>query len=249
MTSADEPREPREPEEDSQPQGDSQPQAAHHAPGLLRRHGWWIALSAAIALAGLAAVYIPSGGNTFLASQGAHLTAPASSASPAGPRAPNPDATKAVPAGIPTSAAVGVAAPRPLPRKLTAVLARWDAGSGGAKLAALSGQLGDTTQASGLKLYATMRLACLKFGAAVTAARSAPAIPDAAMQRWYARALTTFAKAVADCRAGLSAHPYGDEDIQIREHPKVLDRSVSELAAGAKELYLATAKIKAMRHG
>jgi len=133
-----------------------------------------------------------------------------------------------------------------VPRTLAATLRNWDAGRRGAALAAVSADVGNASQAAGLKLYAPMRLACVSLGTAVTDAKAEPPIPDAGMQQLYARALATLASAAADCRAGISAHPYGDEDIQTHENSAALGRSASELAAGTRELYLATVKISAV---
>jgi hypothetical protein len=233
---------------ESQPQDEGQPQEAAWAPAPHRRRWLWIALSAAVAVAGVAALNVPGNSNAFPAAAGAPVSAPAAAAaSRPGPGLPNPDATEPVPAAVPSPARVATSARSShLPPKLAASLASWKAGSGGATLAALSIQLNSATQADGLRLYATMRLACTQVGNEVTAARAGPPIPDATMQGWYARALATLASAAADCRAGISVHPYGDEDIQAREYPKALNRSTAEFATGAVDLFRATAKINSL---
>jgi len=106
--------------------------------------------------------------------------------------------------------------------------------------------MGNAMQAGGLRLYPTMRLACTKVSDAVTAARTSPPIPDAVMQRWYTRALTALARAAADCRAGISVHAYGDESTRTRERPRALSRSRAEFATGARDLFLATGKIRGL---
>jgi hypothetical protein len=159
----------------------------------------------------------------------------------------NPDATEPVPAGIPTSAGVANTSTSRLPRQLAASLARWKAGPGGGILAALSTQAGSATQSAGVGLYASMRLACVKVGTAVTAALAAPPIPDAAMQRWYARALASLANAAADCRTAISVRRRGPEDLKIREFRPALNRSTAEFATGTRDLFLATAKLSGLR--
>jgi hypothetical protein len=243
MTSPDEPQE-TQPE--GQPQDHSRPLAATRAAGLLRRHWIWVALTAAVALAGFAAVNIPGSGNAFPAAAGAHVSAPPAAGSPRGGASPNPDATEPIPAAVPSPAGVAAASSSHLPRRLAASLARWKAGRGGATLAVLTLQVSTATQAAGLKLYAMMKMACTKVGSAVTAARAGPPIPDAAMQGRYAKALATLIKAAADCRAGISVRPDGDETLQVREHPKALSASRSEFGTGAADLFLATAKIRAL---
>jgi len=83
----------------------------------------------------------------------------------------------------------------PLPKKLQARVAAWDAGHGGAALAALSSQFGNVLQAAGVKQYVPMKRACVQLAAEVAAAQAGPPIPDAAMQRLYAKALADFARA------------------------------------------------------
>ena len=245
MTSPDGPQEPQE------PQPDGQPQEAIRPAGPLRRHWLWIALAAAVAVAGYAAANVDGGGNARPAA-GVNASAPAgpgATGSTGGPprgAIPNPDATEPVPAAIPSPAGAATSTSTHLSRKKAASLARWKAGRGGAAFSLLSAQMGDAMQSGGLRLYPTMRVACTKVSTAVTAARAGPPIPDAAMQRRYIRALAALARAAADCRAGISVHPYGDEDTRIGVHPRALRRSRAEFATGARDLFLATGKIKGL---
>lgn len=237
------------PGEPQEPQPASQQQEASQAPGPVRRYWLWVALSCAVAVAAVAFVNIPGNSNT-LAPLGVQLTTPGGAASPVGASAatPHPGATEPVPVAVPVPSPSGLGAVSHLPRKLAAALAKWDAGIGGAGLTVVLNNLGNATQNDGLKLYAAMRTACLTVSTAVTAARASPPIPDAAMQTWYARGLTSLAKAAVDCRAGISAQAKGEESVQTEETPAVLHRSESEFATGAKELYRATAKIKALKN-
>ena len=94
-----------------------------------------------------------------------------------------------------------------------------------------------------------MRTACVQTGRTVAAARAGPPIPDAAMQAHYRTALATLTRAAADCRAGISVRPDGDETLKTTVHPRVLNASRAEFGTGAGQLYLATAKISALgRH-
>jgi hypothetical protein len=129
---------------------------------------------------------------------------------------------------------------------MAASLVRWNAGAGGTALTAVSDQLGNATQAAGLRLYTAMRLACSKLATAVSAAKAGPSIPDASLQGWYARALATLTQAAAYCQAGISVHPYGDEDTVTHQNGAMLSRSASAFATGAGELYRATAEIRAL---
>ena len=69
-------------------------------------------------------------------------------------------------------------------------------------------------------------------------------IPDAAMQRLYDKALAEMAKGAADCRAAISSHREGVEDIVLHQDTVMLNQAMSLIAAGAKDLYHATGKIK-----
>jgi hypothetical protein len=134
-----------------------------------------------------------------------------------------------------------------VPPHLAAALKRWDAGPGGAALAEVSKDLGSATQDAGVRLYNPMKQACVSLAGAITAAKAAPPIPGAAMQKSYGLALTKLSVGAADCRAGISVYPYGDEDVKTYENPARLHRSLSELAAGARDLYLATVDLEAVQ--
>ena len=75
-------------------------------------------------------------------------------------------------------------------------------------------------------------------------AKASPPIPNVALQRHYRKALARFAKAAADCEAGISAHPYGDENIETHQNQHILHRAIAEFATGARELYRATARLR-----
>jgi hypothetical protein len=239
------------PDESTEPQDDIQPQGAHRPPGPLRRRWLWIALSAAVGLAGLAAVNI-SGHGSFRSLAGAHpataASVPSQGSGPSQGSRPNPDATKPIPVAIPSPDPVRTSPAPRLPRKLAASLARWDAGPGGAALTAVTNGLGDATQAEGLRLFGVMKDACSKLTTAVTSAKTGPPMPGAGLQGRYARALVTLAAAAADCQAAISAAPSGDEGVDIHRDPRLFHRSVAELASGGRQLYRATAKVAALRH-
>lgn len=171
-------------------------------------------------------------------------------------------ATKAVPAQrtAPTPATSGRATTAPevtnqgiartallWPPGLKHQIAHWKSGPGGAALSAATLQLGSTMQAAGVKLYATMRLACASLASEIETAQSGPPIPYASMQQLYARGLAGLSGAAADCRSAISVRPDGDESTQSYVNKALLSRSLAEFSTGSKEVYRATAEIRALR--
>jgi hypothetical protein len=134
-----------------------------------------------------------------------------------------------------------------VPRALATVLARWDAGPGGAALAQVTGDLGDAMQASGVRQFGSMKQACASLATAVARAQTARPVPNAKIQRSYGQVLAQLAGAAAKCGAGISLYPTEDQGLQARENPSILHRAESELAAGAQNLHQATADITAAR--
>jgi hypothetical protein len=131
------------------------------------------------------------------------------------------------------------------PPRLKHKIERWAKGRGGAALAAVTAQLGDSMQAANLKLYVQMRQSCVTLAANVAAARAAPPIPAAAMQRLYARTLTGIGHTAADCRGSITVRP-GDETTETHLNHPLLRRARAEFAAMSARLYRATAEIRTL---
>ena len=248
------------PREQNDPAEDSQPQPAQNAPpsrkpawlgkpawaaksSRLGRPAWLVVALSLLAAIGLsvAVVHVIVGGRPLPAAVTSGQAAPGTSASP------NPNATKAVPQFHVKPRAAAVIGLRssalPVPKGLRAPIEAWYAGRGGAALAAVSGQLGTVMQASGQRQYGEMRIACLNLAADVTTAQAGPPIPDAGMQAQYAKALTEIANGAVDCRAAVTQRPEGDETLQTHVNPTMLHALSSAVAAGARDLYRATAQI------
>ena len=231
-----------------EPQGGARERAANWASVASSRWEWlahrgswrWLAPCAAVALAVVVTVYI-AGSHDNPRSRGAA----SASASPA--ESVRNHAVVAHRSSSSRTPEAAVAAMH-MPRNLATALTRWDAGFGGSALAKVSNDLGNATQDAGIQLYSPMRLACSSLAAAVTAAKDGPPIPDTAMQKSYGLALNRLSAGATDCRAAISVYPYGDEDVKTYENPTLLHQSVSELAAGAKDLYQATVNINAAAH-
>jgi hypothetical protein len=126
-------------------------------------------------------------------------------------------------------------------------IAAWKAGPGGAALSAVTAALGTAAQTAAVKQYPATRQACVSLGSRVRTALATPPIPDAAMQRMYAKSLGQLVSAAADCHGAISIRQEGDEDMTIRVNHALLNRALAELATGSKVLYTATAQIRALR--
>jgi hypothetical protein len=101
------------------------------------------------------------------------------------------------------------------PNSLESQIQGWIAGSGGAAWSAVTAQLGNATQAAGVRLYPRLKQACVALGSSVQTAQAAPPIPYAAMQRLYAKVLAGLSGATADCRTAISIRLEGDEEMRI----------------------------------
>lgn len=145
-----------------------------------------------------------------------------------------------------TSAGIANSALR-YPPDLNGQMVRWADGGGGAAWSAVTTQLGDVTQVGGAQLYSELRLECARLGSSVQTARSAPPIPDRAMERLYANVLARLAATSTDCRDAISVSAVGDEGQQITVDKALLNRSLAQFAAESGELYAATAEIRTLR--
>ncbi len=132
------------------------------------------------------------------------------------------------------------------PRGLKQQIAHWNAGPGGAALSDVTEQLGNAMQAIAVRLYPMARVTCVSLGSSIETARTAPPIPDAAMQRLYAKVLVGLSGAAADCRNAISVHQEGDETARINLNKVLLSRSMAEFAAESNLLYTATAEIRTL---
>lgn len=244
-----------------EPPRHSQPRATRRAPAAARRgpqwltgrlqwlaRRWqtldrrqqWLAACAAVALAVSVTIYLASNTNA----------SPASTAMGTSVGSTRPIIKQFTPAHRSSSSdtpEAAIAAMRLRPA-LAAALRKWNAGRGGTVLAEVSADMSGAIQAAGNKLYVQMRPACSSLAAAVTAAKTAPPIPDASLQELYVTALATVQSGAAVCLNGIDEHAYGDDGVETHENPALVSQSVTELTAGAKDLYPVTLKVAVARH-
>jgi hypothetical protein len=211
------------------------------AVAAIRRRWRWVAPLAAAGAAALAVVVYVATEGTGAETGGS----PGTAASSGGAASPSPGPVTVHHAAL-RKTPEEVVASLHLPPGLAAALTKWDAGRGGTELADVSSQVGAATQASGLRLYAPMRHACLSLSAAVSAARAGPPIPSPVRQAAYSRALAKLASAASVCQAGISLYPTEDQGLQAREDPAAVRQADGELATGARDLYQATVDISAL---
>ena len=132
----------------------------------------------------------------------------------------------------------------PLPTNGREAVVGWMTGRGGKELTVVTQEFGNVLQAGAVRQYSQMRYGCIQLTASVAAAQSGPSIPDASMQGMYSEALSKLAKGASDCRQAISESPDGDESILTHQNTQLLDRSKSDLAAGADDIYKATEEIQ-----
>jgi hypothetical protein len=250
-------REPLKPPDDDEPQTSSE-EVPEAAGGGSRR---MLLVSLAVLLwvvgAGVSVAVLSSPGDDQVGfitgrgpggSQAGHAASadnsPAVKASSARPTAPSASSPPVGGADV-TSNGVAKSALQ-WPPQLEHRMVRWWAGSGGATLTAVEAHMGNAMQAAGLKFYSPMSLACTTLASDINTAQAGPPIPYAAMQRLYARALDGLSVAAADCRAAISVHANGEEDIEVHLDKVLLNRSRAEFAAMSKKLYTATAEVQAL---
>jgi hypothetical protein len=131
-----------------------------------------------------------------------------------------------------------------LPASMHSRVIRWQFGPGGTHLAAVSSLFGTALQQRGLRQYPLMKQTCTQLAHSVPTAQAGPPIPVAAMQTLYVQALTELAKGAADCQAAITVTPDGDESVQLHVNAGLLNRSLSELAAGSRDIFRSTAEIE-----
>jgi hypothetical protein len=204
---------------------------------------WWrighrrlMTVPSALALAGLVAgvTYVTTGGGSVR--PGATASPHPASAKPA-PQFQMP--APVVPVALPSTGAI------PLPTGHQPRVAAWNSGPGGSALKTLSSQAG--AAATGRNQYGRLRSACWRLAVGVAAALAAPAIPDAAMQKLYQKALSALASAARRCRAATSEQP-GSHDVVTTEGANALTAVESAIASAYRELSEAAAQIAAFGH-
>jgi hypothetical protein len=228
----------------------SEPPAGSHQdaarPSRSRHKPSWVWLSV-IALVGLSAALLTYGfGSTHGAASSVSAAVPGgtagTAASTSGGAAPR--GTSKAEGGATSAAKLaekgGAVSP---PTTMNSELINWQSGSGGQHLTAVSSGLGDALQAAGVRQYAPMKRACAQLAGSVATAEAGPQIPDAAMQMLYARALAELAKGAADCQMAIPSTSSGGESVAAHVDPTLLHQSVSELSAGATDVFRSTAEI------
>ncbi|HEY1343744.1 MAG TPA: hypothetical protein VGF54_02005 [Streptosporangiaceae bacterium] len=203
-----------------------------------------LAVCLCVAAAGVSVAVLSSPGGQAGRISAANSTPTSNAASGAQTQPGQPTAPTSRGTTGPKVTSQGVVTP-PLgwPSQLNHQMLHWKAGPGGTTLNAVEQHMGSAMQAAGVKLYASMKLACASLASDVGTAQAGPPIPYAAMQRLYATALTGLSGAAANCRSAISEHP-SDETTAVHVNQALLDQARLEFAAMSKKLYRATAQIQ-----
>jgi hypothetical protein len=199
-----------------------------------------LAVCACAVVAGVLVAVTTSGSPAARAGAGGRPAAPSARATQRGAAAPGQ-----ANAGSGTSDGIAKTALR-WPPGLQASMQRWNAGPGGTALSAVTMQLANAMQSAGVGLYPEAKQGCAALRASVQTAQAAPPIPDTAMQKPYAGALTRLSSAAEECQNAISVRPDGDEGTKATLNKTLLNHSLGELTAGSQALYTATARIRAL---
>jgi hypothetical protein len=210
-------------------------------PGPALRHAQKRALT--IFAATFASVAIVVAAALFAAGRGGGVAASAA--------LPGSKTGAAAPSGHPAATSTLAPGPTPedlavsmhIPAKLRIPLRRWNNGTGGKALAAVSNEMGIALQAGGTKLYVSMKAACTALTVAITSADAGPPIPDAALQNRYMAALAQLAAAGRECRAAISEKVDGDETVATYENQVVYHQAELRFSVGVKDLYGVTSEL------
>ena len=132
------------------------------------------------------------------------------------------------------------------PPQLKYQVQHWEAGAGGTTLARIEMQMGTAMQLAGVKMYATMRQACVTLASDVNSARTEPPIPDTAMQQLYLKALAGLSLAATNCQNAIFIKADGETE-RIHVDQALLYRARLEFAAMSEKLYRATAAVTSLQ--
>jgi hypothetical protein len=222
---------------------------------LPRHKRTWLGITLSlIALAGVSAalIAVASGGTHQASSGGTSAATGGASAASGSIKAPQVDQAPSSSSGsskaktkVPSAAQVAESGGAlSLSASMHSRVVAWQFGPGGTRLAAVSSLFGTALQERGLRQYSQMKYTCIQLAHSVSTAQAGPPIPVAAMQTLYGNALAELAKGAADCQAAITVKPDGDENQDVHVGASLLQQSVSELAAGARDIFRSTAEIE-----
>jgi hypothetical protein len=213
---------------------------------------WWLLAAASVAGVGLVGTGVALAAASS-SSSGTPGAAGGSGATGAGVTATQQPATRVSPTGpvgLTNTSAIGsngvAKTAMQWPSSMNDQILAWRKGSGGSAMTRVTIQLGTAAQTAGLGRYTETKQACAELISSTETARNAPPIPDSAIQHAYATSLSGLAQAAADCRNALATHAKGDEDVTVTVNKDLMSRALTELANASRELYAATAEIRAL---
>lgn len=212
----------------------------------------WLGITlSVIVLAAVTAalIAVASGGTHQASSGGTSAATEGASAAPGSIKAPQVNQARSsgnkAKAKVPSAAQVAESGGAlGIPANMQSRVITWQFGRGGTRLGTISSLFGTALQQRGLRQYPLMKETCTQLAHSVPTAQAGPPIPVAAMQTLYVQALAELAKGAADCQAAITVTPTGDESQQTHVDAALLQQSVSELAAGSRDIFRSTAEIE-----
>ena len=204
----------------------------------------------ALALAGIAVgIYFAAssspGGNTADGRNGSVASTSQATSSPVPGASPLAEGTPGSPAVAPSnSPSLVPAGPKPLRPSNPARVKSWNAGKGGTVLAQITTTIGTVLMAHGTGQYPQMLQACGTLSGIVQSAEALPPIPDVAMEKTYVQSLAAFKAGIAECRAGITQHFSGVEDVVTTVDQGTIRQAISHFDTGMTDLYIATQALR-----
>lgn len=174
-------------------------------------------------------------------------SAAAASAAPASNSASGSGATSGKGAGQGTNSSQGPAtasAQKPLTPSSPSKTSQWAASKPGSVMSQVTDASGLALQDYSVHDYVSTLRECSALAGAVKAASAQAPIPDSAMQKRYASALSSFASGAQSCSSAITQHSQGPEDVTTTVNHAVMAQALSDLSSGTRDLYVATEKLR-----
>lgn len=121
---------------------------------------------------------------------------------------------------------------------------KWASAKSGTLMSQITDDSGLVLQDYSVRDYVSTLRECSVLAAEVKSAQAQPAIPDPAMQKRYASALTEFAAGARSCSAAITQHSDGPENVTTTVNRSVMTQALSDFRTGSRDLYAAAERLR-----